>query len=664
MNRDIIKKNFYITNYITLAAMYFNKYKKYDEYDINDLKTYNPGHLGSSLNINFLLTNLNYFINKNNLKSKIIIGTGHSGISLLSNLYLNGTLSDYYKEYSTNKDGLNNFINDFGVKIRSEINPTYPGIIYNGGELGYSLSNAYGYAIDTDCDIVPCIIGDGEAETGTLSASWYLNRILKTKAKVLPIINLNNYKMGSNSYLSRLNDEELNNYFLSLGYNVEIIDTNQYDLLEDLIGKTQDVLDWSLEVDNPLLIIRMPKAFTLPVFNNIKIENNVISHKNPLSTYNDEEKILILKHFLEKYYVEIFKDNKLDDNYIKYFKNKHEDLTKSVNLPKNITFNEEVNIKYVEKYLEEFLKINNCLLFSPDEIYSNQLGNIKDNVFELLNENVLEGLMEGYIEAGNNSLYIAYEGFMPIINSMIAQRYKYLLEKSKTGFNNEKNSLNYILTSICWENTYSHQNPSFVNDLLMKDDRFYNILYPKDGNNFIKCLQESFSSKDKINIITMSKRQKEQYNKYEECNTRIDIIEDIKEPDIVLCATGDYMLSHLKKLSKKLLKENPSLKLKIIYITNPKILDINSKCALTEYEFNYYFNSNNVIYLFNGYSHIIKSLLYDRNVDFKILGFNDSISTFGGIDENLNNNGLSLEHLSNICYDIINNNKKVLKLRR
>ena len=127
MQEDVlIKKYFYNLNYIVLCEMYLNEYLKPDVIEEKDLKKYNPGHLGTSLSLNFIQANLNYFLNKNKLTSKTVIGTGHAGVSLISNLWLNGILKDYYPKYSLDKKGLNNVIKDFAETIRSEINPEYP----------------------------------------------------------------------------------------------------------------------------------------------------------------------------------------------------------------------------------------------------------------------------------------------------------------------------------------------------------------------------------------------------------------------------------------------------------------------------------------------------------------------------------------------------------
>lgn len=662
LREELIKNYFYISNYIVLSQMYLKEYKRVNELSSADLKKYNPGHLGSSLGINFILANLNYFLNHEDLTSQLVIGTEHSGVSLLANQWLDGTLFKYYEEYTQDIRGINNLIHDFGVKIRTEINPQYPETIYDGGELGYSLSVAYGYAMNSDIDIVPCIIGDGEAETGTISASWYLNRLLDTKSKVLPILNLNGLKMGSSSYLSNLNDSELIGYFLALGYTTYIVDSFEYDNLEDLIIRMQEVFNDSIKTASPLIIFRSPKGFTIGNVFDYKIENSLVSHKNPLVKFDNlSQKLNALKIMLAKYDRELFdKSGKLKAEYSINFAKKAKNTAKfDIIVPEINNNSHSINIEYAEEFLVDFLTKNQGLVFSPDEIHSNKMSRISNlGCFELLNENVLQGLLQGYVQADNIGLFVGYEGFMPILSSMVSQYYKFLLQKDMTEFKTKKPSLNYILTSICWENTYSHQNPGFVDELLLKDDKYYNILYPKDGNNLIKCLSESILEQDTINVITISKRGNKQYQSYSDANTRIDIVVDCENPELILCATGDYMLEQALSVATAL-----EFNIKIVYITNPKILDVNSKNCLSATEFDNYFGNLPVIYLFYGYPKIIKGLLYERNANFKVLGYNDQISVFGGVEQNLEANGLSVDFIVEECKRCLNKhtNKTLLK---
>ena len=177
-----------LANYITVLEMYL-KDNLFLERKLTkeDLKKVSVGHWGCSPAINFLYAHLNSYSKRKNKKLKIVVGTGHAGASVMANLYLMG-----YTSYERNIDGLNKLINDFGSKIRTEINPSYNGTYYDGGELGYSLAFSYGLSLSSN-DLVVCIFGDGEAETGTLSASLKLVKLIKNN--VLPILNLNGLKI-------------------------------------------------------------------------------------------------------------------------------------------------------------------------------------------------------------------------------------------------------------------------------------------------------------------------------------------------------------------------------------------------------------------------------------------------------------------------------------
>ncbi|MGN1342577.1 MAG: hypothetical protein ACI4VL_05075 [Bacilli bacterium] len=658
----LIKKYFYSLNYIVLCQMYLNEYLKPEELEIKDLKKYNPGHLGTSLSLNFIQANLNYFLSKNGLTSKTVIGTGHGGISLISNLWLNGILKEYYPKYSTDKNGLNNLIRDFGTTIRSEINPEYPETIYDGGELGYSLGVAYGYAMNSDEDIISCIIGDGEAETGTLCSAWQLNKIIKTQSKVLPIINLNELKMGSSSFLSKFSNDELVNYYSIMGYEVSIVDSTTENNLLKVIDLLQEELYKTLNYKNPLIIFRSKKGFTLPNINGLILEGNTKVHKNPLQNYNPQDKLNIIKTFLKYYEDELFdKYDKLNIDNVK-FKTKSlgyvESKPKKVDVKNDGTLD---NIGILEDYLFDYAKENNLTIFSPDELFSNKFGKLSSNAVEILNENLLQALYQGYIQAGNNGLFISYEGFMPIITSMVAQYYKYLKQKQEIVNKENTYSMNYLLTSTSFENTYSHQNPEFVNALLQRDDSFYNVLYPKDGANLIRCVELAINSKNKINIVVTSKRHLTKYQDYDNTNIEIENLIDCDKPDLVLCATGDYMLDQIIRIYKILREDN--LNIKIVYVTNPKILDVESKKALSETDFCKYFNDSvPIIYLFSGYSHIIKSLLYDRNIDCDVFGYDDQISIRGYLESNLESNGLSVENIVEISRKKLNRgNARILR---
>lgn len=652
----VIKEYFFAANYLVLSQMYLKEYLKPEEIKETHLKEYSPGHLGTSMSINFLLSNLYCFINEKKLNTQIIIGVGHAGVSQITNHWLNGTLSKYYKNYSKNKIGLNNLIQDFGKIIRSEINPQYPETVYDGGELGYSLGVAYGYALGSKLDLIPCIIGDGEAETGTICSSWQLSKILKTKSKVLPIINLNGYKMGSKSFLSNMNNSELKQYFSSFGYDVEIVSAINEKNIVLTIKKFQKALEKSFKTEKPLIIFKSYKGYTLPTIDGFDFQTVSSVHKNPLVDFETSKRLEYIKCFLNKFYTPIFDEKKeLLDLFSSFEIETPKTNLKNIKNTKKTILNNYSNIEKLEEKLFHFSKENKSLFFSPDEIYSNKLGKLDKNTIEILNENLLQAIYQGYTLAGNVGFYISYEGFMPIISSMVAQYYKFLQQKYYLKKLGENNSLNYILTSTCWENTYSHQNPSFVNDLLLQNDTFYNVLYPMDGDALLECIDYVLNTKDKINVITTSKRHIKTYDKKISKNLDFSIIKDCENPDLILCATGDYMLDYTLDLYDSLKEYN---NIKVIYITNPKILDNNSSKSITESKFNQIFNKNIlVIYFFAGYPKIIKALLYERNIKCSVFGYDNKISVMGGVKNILEKNMLTKTKMIDTCLNnIIENN--------
>lgn len=597
----MVDNYFKIANYISLLLMYYNNS------DRTELKEYASGHFGNTPNINYIQAVLNKFYKDNNLSHQEIIGTGHSGLSLITNLYLNETLFKYYNKYKLNKEGLNELIKDFGKVIRSEINPMYPKTIYDGGELGYSLSNAYGYAMNSNKDYVTCIIGDGESETGTLTSSLFLNRILNTKSKVLPIINLNGFKMGSESILSMMNKDELLKYYSSLGFYPIYVDYEK-DSLYDALNKT-------INIDKPLIIFKSPKGWTGIKNNIIEIEGNLISHKDPLNGNKNKE--IILKEWLDSYNVTLFDD--LFYQTIKICDNKEYTYTNVVDM----IFDEEFyGLKNNMEALDKFITKHNIQIFSPDEIKSNKLSN-NGNVLEMLSETTLNGVYQGYNNNGK-ALYIGYESFMPIIQSMVSQYLKYIRQNDVYKFR-ELNGMTYILTSTCWENTYSHQNPEFSDNLLLKNSKYVDVYYPKDGHDLVEVTKKSLNSKNKVNVIVSSKGNIVQYNKeYKD----IEIMDDCG--DITLIATGDYMLYNINKIKEELCKNN--IKVRIVYIAKPsKLLELSKE------ELNTIFKGKSY-YFYHGYPNAIKSLLYDLNINCYVYGFNDLSFESGYYDDHIKNN--------------------------
>src|SRR6202046_3411160 len=189
---------------------------------LSDVKPLVVGHWGTTPGQNFIYVHLNRVIKKYDLNMFYVAGPGHGGPAIVGNVYLEGTWTDIYPDVTQDENGLKKLFTQFSFPggSSSHVAPTTPGSIHEGGELGYSLSHAFGAAFDTPGLIVACVVGDGEAETGPLATAWQSNKFLDpvTDGAVLPILHLNGYKISNPTLLARIGDEELHDLFVGYGY--------------------------------------------------------------------------------------------------------------------------------------------------------------------------------------------------------------------------------------------------------------------------------------------------------------------------------------------------------------------------------------------------------------------------------------------------------------
>ena len=612
-------------NYVSICQMYTK------EIDVSNndfrLKEYVPGHWGCTPAINTLIGNLSYYAKMHNIKMQIVIGTGHSGNALCANLFLQNKLKKL--DILKNRKGLNRVINLYGDALRTEINPFYPYTIYDGGELGYSLAFSYGVCLENDV-FLPCIIGDGEAETSTLCASWQLNRISKTKGFLLPIINLNGLKMESKTYLSKLNNIQLKQHFKTYGYKVYCANSkNIYKIINQCFKDRK-------KDKNPMIIYKSKKGETMPKYMGKDIAGTIRSHKNPLSNIAPAAKTKYIKGWLSNYSIEglLKKDSLKNFEYDNYkFHNK------KLILP-NIDEQKIEQLysppKLLDKYINKIQEKNkDFLVTSPDELRSNKFFKVSENKkIEILNENLCQLLLQGHTISGGQGLMISYEAFAAVNTSILSQYAKYLYQYKKTDYKRSLPSLNFILTSTCYENNYSHQNPEFVANIMNKEWDFINAYYPKDANSAVRCLNEALKSEMSINIITTSKGALPVYTNH---STTIETIYEDKLATTTILVTGDYVLREVMELLPTLQKAQ--IKVKIIYITNLAVLKDHNNTLKQ------YISNKKIIYLYEGYSSVIKNLLYNNIDGIKIVGYKDKSDISGDTYKKLKANKLDEKNI-------------------
>ncbi len=260
------------------------------------------GHWGTTPGQNFIYVHLNRIIKKYDLDMVYISGPGHGGPAIVGNVYLEGTYSEVYPNISQDTEGLKKLFKQFSFPggIPSHVSPECPGSMHEGGELGYSLSHAFGAVFDNPGLTVACVIGDGEAETGPLATSWHSNKFLNpvTDGVVLPILHLNGYKISNPTILARISDEELEQLFLGYGWKPYMVEGDDpMEMHEKMAALLDKVMDEIKEIKSnavtnqnagrprwPMIILKTPKGWTGPKFvNRLPVEGTFRSHQVPIT---------------------------------------------------------------------------------------------------------------------------------------------------------------------------------------------------------------------------------------------------------------------------------------------------------------------------------------------------------------------------------------------
>ncbi len=559
------------TNYLTAAQIFLqDNFLLERPLKPEDIKPRLLGHWGSGPGVNLIYSHLNKLIKKTGQEMMFVLGPGHAFPSLQANLFLEGTLEKFYPKAKHTYDGIGYICRNFSwpYGFPSHSNPGTPGVILEGGELGYSLATSYGAILDNRNLIVACLVGDGEAETGPAAGAWHLNKLIdpKTNGTVLPILHLNGYKISAPTVFGRMSDDELKSLFWGYGYEPRLVSGDNLDQQMEEALQWAHQLIWDIKESDkeiiaprmPMIIMRTLKGWTgVKELNGQKIEGNCLSHQVVLAeAKTNPEQLKMLEDWLKSYkFNELFdREHGFGDfikNIIPDFEqcmgmNKHarggNAVYRPLKLPPADQFAEDAKkpgtigssgMRRVGLYLQEVFKLNkeskNFRFFSPDETYSNKLDAIfgeasrawvwphekwdKDmatdgRVMEMLSEHNLQGLSQGYALTGRHIVFASYEAFLPIVSSMVDQYVKFLKHMDQFDWHGDFPSLNYILTSSGWRqdhNGFSHQNPGFIDDTLRRQGNFCDVYFPSDGNTVLVILEKMLSSIRKVNVMVAGK---------------------------------------------------------------------------------------------------------------------------------------------------------------
>jgi len=580
LDSDLLNKMdmyFRATNYLSVAQLYLldNPLLR-RKLTINDIKPNIVGHWGTAPGQNFIYVHLNRVIKKFDLNMIYISGPGHGGQAMVANTYLEGSYSEVYPNITEDEEGLKKLCKQFSFPggISSHVAPETPGSINEGGELGYSLSHAFGAVLDNPDLIATCVVGDGESETGPLAASWHLNKLInrKTDGVVLPILHLNGYKIANPTIFARISNEEKIKFFEGCGWAPYLVELKDGINIHDEMAKTLDkvILDikeiknGNKEIKYPMIILKTPKGWTGPRRVEGKmIENSFRAHQVPVPVSKDNPKNLsLLRDWLKSYKPEeLFDENgklipelkELAPTGIRRMgSNPHANgglLLKELRLPDFKKYKVKVpkpgsvlaqDMIELGKYIRDVIDLNkknrNFRAFAPDETLSNRLNAVfeKTNrqwnaeilksddhlnnegfvVDSILSEHICEGLLEGYLLTGRHGFFSSYEAFIRIVDSMTSQHAKWLKITKELPWREEISSLNYILTSHVWQqdhNGFTHQDPGFLNHLVTKKADTIRIYLPPDANCLLSCFDHCIKSKNYINTIVASKHPRMQW---------------------------------------------------------------------------------------------------------------------------------------------------------
>nr|WP_274638358.1 phosphoketolase family protein [Microbacterium bovistercoris] len=477
------------------------------------------GHWGTTPGLNFIYAHLNRAIMERDLDTIYVMGPGHGGPGPVAAAWLEGTYTETYPDITRDADGMRRLFRQFSFPggIPSHVAPETPGSIHEGGELGYALSHAYGAAFDNPDLIVAAVVGDGEAETGPLAASWQSNKFVDPArdGTVLPILHLNGYKIANPTVLARITPEELDHLLRGYGHTPFYVEGDDPARMHQDFARALDAcLDEIHEIKRraragdtgrprwPMIVLRSPKGWTGPKeVDGKQVEGTWRAHQVPFAQARENDgHRAILEQWLRSYRPEeLFDEDGAPVPVLatlhpsgtrRMSANPHSNgggLLKDLRMPDFRDY--AVPVETPGTATGESTRVLGTLLrdvmagnmetfrvFSPDENNSNRLDAVLEatdrawnaatidgddhlavdgRVMEILSEHTIQGWLEGYLLTGRHGFFSCYEAFIHIIDSMFNQHAKWLTTTNGIPWRRPIASLNYLLTSHVWRQDHN-----------------------------------------------------------------------------------------------------------------------------------------------------------------------------------------------------------------
>jgi xylulose-5-phosphate/fructose-6-phosphate phosphoketolase len=621
-------------NYLSVGQIYLydNPLLK-ESLKLSHVKPLVVGHWGTTPGQNFIYVHLNRVIKKFDLDMFYIAGPGHGGPAIVGNVYLEGTWSEVYPNVTQDEAGLKKLFKQFSFPggISSHVAPTTPGSIHEGGELGYSLSHAFGAAFDNPGLIVACVIGDGEAETGPLATAWQSNKLLNpvTDGTVLPILHLNGYKISNPTVLARIDHDELDQFLRGCGWTPYFVEGDDPEKMHQLMAATMDKVVKDIydirenalnNNDNtrprwPMIVLKSPKGWTGPkVVDGLQIEGTFRAHQVPLLVdASHPEHVKQLESWMKSYRPEeLFDENgrlipelaelaPVGDR--RMGANPHtnggallHDLRMpdfhihAVDVPSPGAVNGQ-DTMVLGKFLRDVVKLNreqrNFRVFGPDETLSNLLG----AVFEVTNR-------QWDAEEDKNDEFLAPSG--RVLDSMLSEHqcegflegylltgrhglfnsYEAFIRIVDSMFSQHAKWLKYLLASHVWQqdhNGFTHQDPGFLDHVINKKADIVRVYLPPDANCLLSVFDHCLRSRHYVNVVVAGKHALPQWLTMDaavvHCTEGIGIWQWASndkgsEPDVVMACCGDTPTLEILAAVSILREHLPDLKIRVINVVD------------------------------------------------------------------------------------------------
>ncbi|WP_435826496.1 phosphoketolase family protein [Nonomuraea dietziae] len=591
------------------------------------------GHWGTTPGLNFCFAHLNRIIAEREQDMIYIAGPGHGGPAAVAHAWLEGSYSERYPAVSQDAEGMRRLFRQFSFPggIPSHVAPETPGSIHEGGELGYALAHAYGAAFDNPRLVVACVVGDGEAETGPLAASWHSNKFLDPQRDgvVLPVLHLNGYKIANPTVLARIPEEELVKLMEGYGYHPHIVGPDHQEMARVLDEVFDQIAAFKQgrQTRLPMIVLRTPKGWTGPsIVDGVQVEGTWRAHQVPLSGVRDNPRHLaMLEEWMRSYRPEELFDaegrpapevlQSLPDRSRRMSASPHAnggEILRPLALPDFRAYAVEVKSPATQSseptrvlggLLRDVITANpqSFRLMGPDETASNRLSAVFEvtdrawnaaleptdehlapggRVMEVLSEHLCQGWLEGYLLTGRHGLFNCYEAFIHIVDAMFNQHAKWLESSKKIPWRRPVASLNYLLSSHVWRqdhNGFSHQDPGFLDVVVNKKAEVVRVYLPPDANTLLSVADHCLRSRDYVNVIVAGKQPVLDLFTMDEaiahCTRGLGILpwastDEAQEPDVVLACAGDVPTLETLAAAAILREHLPDLKVRVVNVVD------------------------------------------------------------------------------------------------